>query len=251
MANPLGNSGDLKGVVSKNTRLIRWSAGAIVAGLIGEVLVLLWFSAEKSLVETTLLIATNLTIAAGVLGEDYFAHKVGEAASELQGISDEKIAAAEVQAAEANARAVEAALQLEKLRAQLGPRVIERDGFLSVLKGKPAPLQVTMSYPRGTGDCWHVALQLEQLLRDVGWNVQPGPRETDPNDPRFSRGAAVSTQGPSSGIRIRLPFASSPQDHEQALALSNALSACLGAISGGEAADVPVGTLEVVIFPRP
>jgi hypothetical protein len=129
--------------------------------------------------------------------------------------------------------------------------VIERDGFLSALKGKPTALQVTMCYPRGTSDCWHVALQLEQLLSGAGWNVRPGPRETDPNDPRFSRGAAVSTQGPSSGIRIRLPSASGPEDREQALGLSNALGECLGAISGGEAADVPIGTLEVVIFPRP
>jgi hypothetical protein len=93
-----------------------------VGGLVAEVLVLLWFSAEKSSVETGLLIVSNFIIAAGVFGEDHFAHKSGEAATRLQQISDEKVSEANARASEADQKAQEASLELARLTT---PRVLE------------------------------------------------------------------------------------------------------------------------------
>jgi len=89
-----------------------------------EVLVLLWFSAEKSWLETGLLIVANLIIAAGVFGEDHFAHRAGEVALRLQQISDEKVAEANARAAEANQKAQETILELARLQANVADQLL-------------------------------------------------------------------------------------------------------------------------------
>jgi hypothetical protein len=151
------DAGKLKNIVSQSGRRTRRSAWVIVGGLFAEVLILLWYAPEKTWAETALLIACNLAIAAGVFGEDHFAHLSGEAATRLQQLSDERIAAAEDRAAqahaqaagsmamagdaknralrlqkdiaEANARASEAQLALEKFKA---PRHLSGEQWASI-----------------------------------------------------------------------------------------------------------------------
>ena len=48
----------------------------VIFGLVAEVIILLWFSDEKSRLENALLIAATLIIAAGVWVEDHFATKL-------------------------------------------------------------------------------------------------------------------------------------------------------------------------------
>jgi hypothetical protein len=86
----IDDAGKLRNIVSKSSERVGWSARAIVGGLFAEILILLWFSADKSWFETELLIVSNFIIAAGVLGEDHFAHIAGEAATRTQQLSGEK-----------------------------------------------------------------------------------------------------------------------------------------------------------------
>ena len=107
--NLTGEEGKLRNTAAINSRRARRYARVIVGGLLFEVIILLVYSAQKSWHETAFLIISALIIAAGVWGEDRHAHEADSANNELQRISDEKIA-------EANVRAAEAQLRAEQLR---------------------------------------------------------------------------------------------------------------------------------------
>ncbi len=188
------DAGTLKNIVSNTAKRVRRSAWLIVGGLGAEVVVLLLYSAEKTWLETALLIICNLAIAAGVLGEDHFAHQSGEAATRLQQISDEKIATAEQQgaysaylASEANSRAGRArreaakfnerAAALEKENLQLkaaiswrtiAPADLQR---LTTLLAK-GPSVVRLEYVKGDPETQNLAAHLRTAFMGANWRVE-------------------------------------------------------------------------------
>lgn len=166
--------GKLKNIASANSELVRWSAKVIVGGLIGEVLVLLWFSAERSWLETGLLIITNLVIAVGVFGEDHFAHRAGEVGLRLQQISDEKVAEAGARAAEAERKAAEATLELAKFRSARSLDHAQTERFI-----EKARVFEGTTFQCGIGsvnsDQFALALHLIDALRKAGWKSSNWP----------------------------------------------------------------------------
>jgi hypothetical protein len=155
----------------------------------------------------------------------------------------------------ATARAKEAELKLEQLRARVGTRVIDKDKFLAALKDKPKPQAIVIKRLAAAGDGWYVALQLDQLLREAGWPVEPGfdaPWNIVPADQSFHVGPAVAPDGPSSGIIVLYRYGpSTPEATDPFETLLYAIRDTLGGISGGQQEGIPDGTIWVVIFPRP
>ena len=280
------DEGILRNIVSKTAQRTRLSAWIIVAGLFAEILVLLVYSAEKSWLETALLIICNFIIVAGVLGEDRFAHKAGDASSRLQQISDDKVSKAENRAsssmalaanasgrasmaqreiAKANLRAAQlekeaaqAKLALEQLRARIGPRRINEELFLKELEGKP-PFPVEVMFPKDDGETFQLAVQLVSLLQKAGWTNS----DLKPVTPGFPRYANVPSQmalgGQPTGITVVMcakadeeKQAATPVD-ELSVALRRALLEDVsGAILAPELPHTPSpGVLRVVIAPKP
>jgi hypothetical protein len=91
----------LKAAFSFNNALFEWSTVIVLGGLIFELVMLLAFHKTGSWKEKLVLISGTLMIALGVAGEWHFGSKASAAATRLQEISDEKIAAFSREAAEA------------------------------------------------------------------------------------------------------------------------------------------------------
>jgi SAM-dependent methyltransferase len=109
----------------------RWSGRAtllILAGIFLELVALYAFTKEIAWSEKAMLSLANLLIGVGLVIEYRCIRKAQIAAAELQRLSNESVATAEALGAEANQRAAEANLALEKFRARraLSPEQIDR-----------------------------------------------------------------------------------------------------------------------------
>lgn len=164
----------------------------VIFGLVAEVIILLWFSDEKSRLENALLIAATLIIAAGVWVEDHFAHKAGGATERLTKLSDERIAESERLAGEANERAAglekEAAalaLELERTKALLRWRTISPTQAASIIAElRGSGLRVTLAVDSDEPEAAKFGKAVEVVLR--GARVLTGMR----------RGSIGTTRGP-------------------------------------------------------
>jgi hypothetical protein len=74
--------------------------------------------------------------------------------------ANERASAAVERAAVLEKEAAEARLKLSLLQKQVGPRVIDRDTFLTALKGKQKPDKISIAWSRAAEDGWYVAAQL-------------------------------------------------------------------------------------------
>lgn len=165
---PMDERDSLKQSFLRNSQWANLSGWAIVAGLVFEVIVLLWFSKDRSWLETGALIIANLIIAAGVGLEIHFGHRVGAASMDLQRISDEKIAEAEARAAEANQKAQEASLELARFRA---PRMLTREQMdrVSDQVKEFAPLIFDAAVNPGDPEFRGCLRFIELVLGKAGW----------------------------------------------------------------------------------
>ena len=99
---------ELRSIVEENARKERWCVRALVVLLIFEAVVFWKYAGDKPWYETLAFILCDLGVAAAVGGEVIFEARRSTAQSELQRISDERVAASIAQAAEAEKRAAEA-----------------------------------------------------------------------------------------------------------------------------------------------
>jgi hypothetical protein len=81
-----------------------------------------------------------------------------------------EIAAAGVKAAEANERAANAELKTEQLKKELGPRQLKREAAIAALLGQPK-LPVEILYSRDDAECFQLAQEIENVLREAKWTV--------------------------------------------------------------------------------
>lgn len=218
----------------------------IIGGLIGEAaLVFSWLETEF---EKPLTFAFTVAIALGVWLEN-----VG--ASDISSEKDARIA-------EANARALEAQLALEKFKA---PRQINGEDFLRRLEGKPkAPVEIL--FVRDDAECWQLAMQMRDWLRAAKWEYSEPAAITGPDEARFaSYPSSMQAGGQPNGVAIvqRVTSQADFKREEGSLfdgpidtphkALAYALIGSLGGINGHlsfETGPTP-GTLRVVVGPKP
>src|SRR5947209_7432973 len=111
---PAKTESELRGECEKYGRRANQSAWTLVLVLVFEAALLWKFSSDKSLLETILFIASDLALAASIYGEIHWERKAHAASAELQRIADENVAEALARAAEANEKALEARLELER-----------------------------------------------------------------------------------------------------------------------------------------
>ena len=162
--NLTGEEGKLRNTAAINSRRARRYARVIVGGLLFEVIILLVYSAQKSWHETAFLIISALIIAAGVWGEDRHAHEADSANNELQRISDEKIA-------EANVRAAEAQLRAEQLRRAMSWRQLNDEEFLEELGRAREKATVELLYVDDDPESFHFAVDLQIRIGSAGWPI--------------------------------------------------------------------------------
>lgn len=112
--------------------------------------------------------------------------------------SDERIATANALAAKSNETAATAALKLEQLRTQVGPRQFNRTAFLETLQGETIG-DVQIVYLRNDPECFDVSQQLWHLLEDAGWHVTP---PTPIFDGRHAQPAVMNVDGQPAGLTV-------------------------------------------------
>lgn len=166
---------DLKSIFENNRRWAEWSAKAIVIGLALDIVVLLLFSANKSFWEIVSGIFATLVIAAGVLAEIHFDGKAGDSASELQRVSDEKIAESNAIAEEARARANQLALDLDRERAARLPRTInqeQRTKLVELLSPDFITKGKVIVNPAMDGEAWQFGDAIVGALNEAGFAAE-------------------------------------------------------------------------------
>ncbi|MBR1362942.1 hypothetical protein [Bradyrhizobium ottawaense] len=171
------------------------------------------------------------------------------------------IAKAHAQIAEANARQKEAELKLEQIRSKIGPRIIDKDKLVGLLKGKLTSAAAIM-YSANVPDGFATGQQLVNALREAGWkafvmgaippnspflNDAPNLYETDANGAVIGTGSGlvlISPEGemysPESGPRFETAYES----------LSMAIAQSMGSTGGRTDPSVQKGLIYILIFAR-
>ncbi len=175
--------------------------------------------------------------------------------------SERRNKAMEVQLSEANARALEAQLALEKYKA---PRKIDGPAFVAALEGKPkAPVEIV--FVRDNPECWQLAMQIRDWLKTANWEHTQPAAISGADEPRFdSYPSAMQAGGQPSGVVI-VQRATSQADFERerwksfdgpldtpGKALAHALMLSLGTIGNSMGYETgTIGKLRVVVGPKP
>jgi hypothetical protein len=129
----------------------------VVVGLLLEVVIgAIWFHGW----ETGFSIAAVILIALGVWGEIHFGNKARIAGDAL-------LAAYEARTAEANERAVQAQLELERIKQPRQWDTAKVAAKISQYSGTVAAIAVSLEEP----EQWHVADLMYETLRRAGWKV--------------------------------------------------------------------------------
>jgi hypothetical protein len=176
----------------------------------------------------------------------------------LQQLSDERIAASEAQAAEANARANEASLRLQTLQKETnlsllkiweeaGPRRIDPESFKRALEGhKPAHVEIL--YLRDASDAFSLANTISALLKNVGWTIETRPI---PEISDSARPLTLAVGGQLSGVTVVVKKYEN-DDTSPYRVLMKAISLGLGihGIVANRHESMPEDMIRVVIGPK-
>jgi hypothetical protein len=150
---------------------------------------------------------------------------------------------------------------LEQLRAQVAPRQFNRPAFLDALRGEVVGT-VTIVYLKNDPECFDVAQQLWQLLKEAGWHVtppvpifdgrhvQPAPMNVDGQPSGLTVVASIDSQAEADATQLR--FEGRPWVHTPFTTLTYAIERSIGKVSvhiNGPARP-QAGTLRVVVAPR-
>lgn len=183
-------------------------------------------------------------------------------ASAARAIADSDIAKA--QASDAIARQKEAELQLERLRAKMGPRQIDSAIFLATLEGKPKAL-VEIMFPKEDGESFMLAIQFRDHLRVAKWDVGEPISVPHTDIPRLANQPSHMAAGAqATGVAV-VVRADTQEDVNRASdfkantpinALRDAIVKTLGGVAGyAGGPDVfsapPLGTVRIVVGPKP
>jgi hypothetical protein len=243
--------------------LAEYGAWAVVAGVVAEVGYALVYPEGKTWPQIWVPVIASGLVAFGVIVEIFAAGTATEARDALDRISNEKVAAAELKAAElenANLR----------LRKELGPRHINTMKFAKALEGLPkAPVEIM--YVRDEKEAWNLAQHISSTLMMAGWQCST-PQPIIPPDTRFGNmmDSAQCAGGSSAGVCI-VPYSVSPEESKAVseafignpvtaetplIALIKAVRECdlsnWGYSANGKDAEIPVapGCIRIVVAQR-
>lgn len=253
--------GKLRSIAGAAGARVRLSAWVIVGGLCAEIVILLTYAAEKTWLETVLLVGCTLVVAIGVFGEDHFAHVSGEVASELQRRADVQIAHANERAAVALKGAV---LHQKELDALKNPRKFDLNKFNETMALEPRPgAKAEILYVRDCPDCIFLASMIWAGVKKAEWEiVRYGPLP-EPKGDKSHLPAAFSVNAMPHGITVvskvatflpAIPqFPPPPKDSPSGVlhfAICQAMGVVFTGITGQIDELMPDDTVRVVIAPR-
>src|ERR1700730_3144 len=161
----------LKSVFATDRNWAEWATVAVFVGLLGDIVVIFLFSKDKPRSETWLAFICTLIIAVGVYGEYSFGSKAAQAADQLQHLFERDIALVKRDAAEANARAAEAKLELAKFKAprEIGPD--QRQRIISKCKSFPGTPFILLVNPSPEAVSLLAVIE-DILVSSCGWKAQ-------------------------------------------------------------------------------
>jgi hypothetical protein len=146
--------------------LERWSARAtllILAGIVADIVLLFWFPHDR--MERLGATIANVLIAAGLLVEYVVILRAIVATGDANRESDERVAAAE-------ARAAEAERETQRLRAQFAWRRLSPDQMVKIaVKLRPTRGSIGISYVHSDPECQYFAFQFLEASKAAGWAV--------------------------------------------------------------------------------
>jgi hypothetical protein len=157
-------------------------------------------------------------IALGIIGEVLFGMWSGHIQTELRDRSNKRVADSALRAAEANERAAEAQLALEKLRMPRSLTVEQQESITEAMKpfaGQKFEGEVASGVP----DAIWLWYSIAKALTDAGW-IRVTPPGVTVGDPP----ANISIYAPT-GIGVGIPTSSRPSSMERGLKLVMALGA--------------------------
>ena len=167
--------------------------------------------------------------------------------------------------ANANAQTKEAELKLEELRREVGPRRINREVFQKAIEGDiKAPVEIL--YLRDDPECFDVAQQIWQLLRDAKWDAKaPRPIPLSNSGDALSLPTSMSVSGQPSGVTVAT-HSISKEELQASIdrmmgngwtktpytVLQHAIGEALGQVKSWASGPNPPapGTLRIVVAPR-
>ena len=97
--------GQLKDGINANKRLSKFCGGAVITGLVIEIILASVYRSHDSLLENWGQVFATALITLGIFGEIYFSGKISETEEKLRRLSEEKVSAANAEAARAYERA--------------------------------------------------------------------------------------------------------------------------------------------------
>ena len=208
----------------------RWSGHAtllILAGIVLELVALYVFTKGISWIEKAVLSIANMLVGIGLVIEYRCIGRAKIATGELQRLSDEKVATAEALGAEANQRAAEANLALEKFRA---PRVLSDEQIDRIAKElrRFAGVQFDMGISSRDPELLRLVVLLERALEKAEWTEIDFRGSEGISAVRTRSGApSIGTSVSAIGVIVGLsrPEKELPMVANAALALANALEA--------------------------
>jgi hypothetical protein len=208
----------------------RWSGHAtllILAGIVLELIALYVFTKEMSWIEKAVISTANIVIGIGLVIEYRCIGRAKIATAELQRLSDEKVAAAEALGAEANQRAAEANLALERFRA---PRVLSDEQIDRIAKElrQFAGVQFDIGISSRDPELLRLVALLERALEQAEWTEIDFRGSDGISAVRTRSGApSIGTSVSAIGVIVGLsrPEKEIPVVAKAARALANALEA--------------------------
>ena len=215
-----------------------WCAWTIVFGLALEIILALEIpNLPLNLKWGT--VAADTAIMLGVAGEILFTRKARTLADALQRELNERVATAE--------------RETERLRSQLSQRMLDGPTFVEWLKDKPSVGVRRLCMRRTTQKLDMLADQFKRFLGAAGWEVIMVGIIPPSVEPWTHLPSAVSVGGQSAGVAIVTPVdvigfdGDAPED---ALFKATYAALTLRDVSMSNNADVPAGTLRIVISPK-
>jgi hypothetical protein len=174
-------------------------------------------------------------------------------------LTEEALSDARIKIAASDARTKEAELKLERLRKQMGPRIIDRELFRDAIS-QQSKSKVEILYLRDDSEAFTLALQIQNNLPAAGWSVgDPKPIRVNGDSDKPSvlvvggwhNGVIVATHSFDPNDQAdSISFTNEPKKTSFA-GLSNALLRTIGGVVGRSDNSIPEGTLRVIVGPKP
>jgi biopolymer transport protein ExbD len=220
----------------------------ILLGILVEIATILWFRHEFW--EGLWSIIANAAIGFGLIVGYVVIGRAIIATRELDAESNEKVAAAEARASEANQKAQEAALELERLRKKLTPREITESQF-DILVQKAALFPSTPFFVSADPGAEYAFVgRIIELLQRAGWKWMG--YAVSPNSLPQGHGAIVPEEK-LNGIDLRInqsrwvDFKAPAEALSQALTQTRGLSVRLAIEPEGSKHSCPADAIHVEI----